>query len=46
MRLGKLAYNEDYIKWNGEMYERKNGKINYNGKWHQEGDYTLPWEKH
>ena len=46
MKTGKLSYDDDNISWMGEKYERKDGKINYNGKWHQEGDYTLPWEKH
>ena len=46
MKTGKLSYDDDSISWMGEKYERKDGKINYNGKWHQEGDYTLPWEKH
>ena len=44
MRLGKLAYNDDYIKWNGEMYERKNGKIYYNNEWQDEGSKNFPWE--
>ena len=46
MKTGKLSYDDDSITWMGEKHERKDGKINYNGKWHQEGDYTLPWEKH
>ena len=46
MKTGKLSYDDDSISWMGEKHERKDGKINYNGKWHQEGDYTLPWEKH
>ena len=46
MKVGKLSYTDDDITWMGEKYERKDGKINFEGKWHQEGDYTLPWEKH
>ena len=34
------------ITWMGEDYERKNGKINYNGEWLPEGDMSFPWEKH
>jgi len=46
MKVGKLAYTDNDITWMGESYERKNGKINFNGKWKVEGDHTLPWEKH
>ena len=45
MKIGKLAYNDDYIKWNGKMYERKNGMINYEGKMLPEGDKSFPWEQ-
>ena len=24
---------------------RKDGKIKYNGKWHEEGSKAFPWEK-
>ena len=44
MKLGKLAYNDNYIKWNGETYERKNGMINYNGEMLPEGSKEFPWE--
>ena len=46
MKVGKLAYTDDDLTWMGESYERKKGKINYNGKWLPEGDTTFPWEKH
>jgi len=45
MKIGKLAYNDNYIKWNGETYERKNGMINYNGEMIPEGSKEFPWEK-
>ena len=45
MKVGKLAYNDNYIKWNGETYERKNGKIYYNHEWSPEGTKHFPWEK-
>ena len=45
MKLGKLAYNDDYIKWNGQIYERKDGMINYEGQMIEEGDKSFPWEK-
>jgi len=44
MKLGKLAYNDNYIKWNGRVYERKNGMINYNGEMLPEGSKEFPWE--
>ena len=46
MKIGKLAYTDDDITWMGESYERKNGKINYNGKWLPEGTRDFPWEQH
>ena len=48
MKIGKLKYEDDYIKYNGETYQRKdiNGEdmINYNGKWIQAGSTEFPWE--
>jgi hypothetical protein len=45
MKLGKLAYSDNAIKWNGEVYARKNGKIMYNNEWLPEGSKDFPWEK-
>ena len=45
MKIGKLAYDDNFIKWNGEIYERKDGMINYNGEMLPEGDKSFPWEK-
>jgi len=45
MKLGKLAYDDNFIKWNGEIYDRKNGKIFYNNEWVPEGSKDFPWEK-
>lgn len=48
MKIGKLKYMDDYIKYNGETYARKDidGKdmINYNGEWIQAGSTEFPWE--
>ena len=48
MKIGKLKYEDDYIKYNGETYQRKdiNGEdmINYDGKWVQAGSTEFPWE--
>jgi hypothetical protein len=46
MKVGKLAYTDDDLTWMGESYERKKGKINYEGKWLPEGSTEFPWEKH
>ena len=45
MKIGKLAYDDNFIKWKGVTYERKNGMINYNGKMLPEGSKDFPWEK-
>ena len=45
MKIGKLAYDDNFIKWNGEIYDRKKGKIFYNNEWVPEGSKDFPWEK-
>ena len=45
MKIGKLAYDDNFIKWDGEIYNRKNGKIFYDNKWVPEGSKDFPWEK-
>jgi len=48
LRIGKIAYGEDFVKYNGVTYPRqmKNGKdmIKYNGKWKEAGSNGFPWE--
>ena len=48
MKIGKLEYTDDYIKWNGDTFERKdiNGvdSILVDGKWKEAGDEGFPWE--
>ena len=48
MKVGKLEYGDNYIKWNGETFSRetRNGKdmIKVDGKWKQAGDGGFPWE--
>ena len=46
MKTGKLSYTDDTLTWMGREHERKDGLINFEGKWYPEGHYTLPWEKH
>ncbi len=45
MKSGKAAYGDDFVRWNKSTYPRRDGKIQYNGKWYNEGDPNLPWEK-
>ncbi len=48
MKIGKLKYEDDYIKYNGETYKRQTieGKdmIQYNNEWVQAGSKGFPWE--
>ena len=48
MKIGKLAYSDDAIKYNGITYPREtiNGKdmIKVDGKWTEAGG-NFPWEK-
>jgi len=46
MKTGKLKYDDNSIKWNGEKYPRAEGKILYEGEWVPEGGKQFPWEKH
>ena len=49
MKLGKLAYTDDYIMYNGEKFQRKNinGKdmIIVDGVAREAGSEDFPWEK-
>ena len=49
MKIGKLAYADDHIKYNGFEYPRENingmDMIKFEGKWVEAGDDNLPWEK-
>ena len=40
-----LSYGDDYVRYKGKTFPRKDGKIKYNGKWLPEGDSKFPWEK-
>ena len=48
IKIGKLEYTDDYIKWNGVTFPRKTryGKdmIQIEGKWKEAGDGDFPWE--
>ena len=49
IKIGKLEYADDYIKWNGVTFPRKTryGKdmIQVDGKWKEAGTPGFPWEK-
>ena len=49
MKLGKLAYSDDDITYNGEVFPREtiNGKdmIKVDGKWKEAGSEGFPWER-
>ena len=46
MKTNKLGYGDDYVKWEGQTFPRKDGKIKYYGKWLDEGSKEFPWEQH
>ena len=45
MKTGRLAYTDDTLTWEGEIYPRKNGKILFEQQWVPEGSKDFPWEK-
>ena len=49
IKIGKLAYGDNFIKHNGTTYPREtiNGMdmIYVDGKWKEAGDGDFPWEK-
>ena len=48
MRIGKLAYTDDSITYNGEVFTRETRKgkdmIKVDGKWKEAGHTGFPWE--
>jgi len=48
MKIGKLEYGDNYIKYNSETFPRetRNGKdmILVEGKWKEAGSHDFPWE--
>ena len=48
MKIGKLEYADDNVKWNGETFPREtiDGKdmIKVDGKWKEAGHEGFPWE--
>ena len=48
MKIGKLAYEDDYITYNGETFPRMDidgvDSILVDGEWKEAGDTGFPWE--
>ena len=48
MKIGKLEYDDDYIKYDGRTFPRETIKgrdmILIDGKWKEAGDTGFPWE--
>ena len=48
MKIGKLAYEDDYIEYNGEKFPRMDidgvDSILVDGEWKEAGDTGFPWE--
>jgi len=48
MRIGKLAYADDHIKYNGETFPRETidgvDCIRVDGEWREAGSHDFPWE--
>ena len=48
MKVGKLEYGDDYIKYNGDTFPRRTiegrDMINIHGEWKEAGDTGFPWE--
>ena len=48
MKIGKLAYGDDFVKYNGVVYPRATiegiDMIQVEGEWREAGDHNFPWE--
>tara|TARA_R100001463_G_scaffold134853_1_gene197458 strand:+ start:340 stop:762 length:423 start_codon:yes stop_codon:yes gene_type:complete len=48
MRIGKLAYEDDYVTYNGEEFKRMDidgvDSILVDGEWKEAGSHDFPWE--
>ena len=44
MKYEGLDYDDKNVYFRGHAHKRKNGKIEYDGKWYKEGHPELPWE--
>ena len=48
IKIGKLAYSDNHIQWNGNTYPRRTIKgvdmILVEGEWKEAGSHDFPWE--
>jgi|13_taG_2_1085334.scaffolds.fasta_scaffold220315_1 hypothetical protein len=44
LKLGRVEYDDTYIRFDGVTYPRENGYIHFEGEWVEEGDVNFPWE--
>ena len=48
IKIGKLAYGDDFVKYNGVVYPRATVEgidmIQVEGEWREAGDHNFPWE--
>ena len=48
IKIGKLEYADDYVKWDGKIFPRKTrynkDMIQVEGQWKEAGDGGFPWE--
>tara|TARA_R100001594_G_C3940338_1_gene240443 strand:+ start:241 stop:675 length:435 start_codon:yes stop_codon:yes gene_type:complete len=48
MKIGKLAYDDDHVMYNGERFERQNingvDSILVDNEWKEVGSHDFPWE--
>ena len=48
IKIGKLAYGDDFVKYNGVVYPRTTiegmDMIQVEGEWREAGDHNFPWE--
>ena len=48
IKIGKLEYADNYIKYNGETFTRQNiegvDSILVDGEWKEAGSHDFPWE--
>ena len=45
MEAGVLDYDDTSITYHGERFDRKDGKVRYDGEWLEEGSKQFPWEQ-
>jgi len=49
MKLGKLSYGDDFVKYDGVTYPRetinRKDMIKVDGQWKEAGEDNFPWEK-